>query len=66
MTVKKPIPKSLLQPITTGANSTMNQPELPVTCSSAGKICGAIGFRFASCRLKYSDTTCLSLSMATK
>ena len=58
MTVEKPKPKQLLRPITTGANSAMNQPQLPaITCNSLkarGKshARGAIGFGFASHWLK--------------
>ena len=38
MTVEKPKPKQLLRPITTGANSAMNQSEfLAVTRSKRGK-----------------------------
>ena len=42
MTVEKPKPKQLLRPITTGANSAMNQlqflaTELPETSSKRGK-----------------------------
>ena len=50
MTVKKPKPKQLLQPITTGAGSTMNQSQfLAITCNSLkaqekSRVHGAIGF----------------------
>ena len=40
MTVEKPKPKQLLRPITTGADSAMNQSQflaLPVTRSKRGK-----------------------------
>ena len=53
MTVEKPKPKQLLQPITTGADSAMNQSQiLAITCNSLKaqeKSCvqGAIGFGFA-------------------
>ena len=58
MTVEKPKPKQLLRPITTGANSVMNQSQsLAITCNSLKareKSCvhGAIGFGFASNWLK--------------
>ena len=58
MTVEKPKPKQLLQPTTTGANSTINQSQfLAITCNSFKaweKSCvhGAIGFGFASHWLK--------------
>ena len=59
MTVEKPKPKQLLQPITTGADSAMNQSQLlAITCNSLkvwGKshVHGAIiGFGFASHWLK--------------
>ena len=57
-TVEKPTPKKLLRPITTGANSAMNQSEfLAITCNSLkvrekSLMHGAIGFRFASHWLK--------------
>ena len=57
MTVKKPKPKQLLQPITTGA-STMNQSQLPaIICNllrvlEKSRAHGAIGFGFASHWLK--------------
>ena len=45
MTVEKPKPKLLLQPITTGANSAMNHSEfLGITCN----LLKAIGFGFVS------------------
>jgi len=53
MTVEKPKPKQLLQPITTGANSAMNQSQfLAITCNSLearekSRVHGAIGFGFA-------------------
>ena len=54
MTVEKPKPKQLLQPITTGADCAMNQSQFPaITCNSLkvrekSRVCGAIGFGFAS------------------
>ena len=56
MTVEKP--KQLLRPITTGANSAMNQSQFPaITCNSLkeqekSRVHGAIGFGFASHKLK--------------
>ena len=53
MTVEKPKPKQLLRPITTGANSAMNQSQFPaITCNSLkarekSRVQGAIGFGFA-------------------
>ena len=58
MTVEKPKPKQLLRPITTGADSVMNQSQfLAITCNllEAQKKSGihvAIGFGFASHWLK--------------
>ena len=58
MTVEKPKPKQLLRPITTGANSAMNQSQvLAITCNSLkvqekSREHGAIGFGFASHWLK--------------
>ena len=58
MTVEKPKPKQLLQPITTGTNSSMNQSQfLAITCNSPEAreiscVHGAIGFGFASHWLK--------------
>ena len=58
MTVEKPKPKQLLRPITTGANSAMNQSQLlAITCSSLkerekSRVHGAIGFGLASDWLK--------------
>ena len=58
MTVEKPKPKQLLRPITTGANSAMNQSEfLVITCNSLkgrekSRVRRAIGFGFASHWLK--------------
>ena len=52
MTVEKPKPKQLLRPITTGANSSMNQSEFQaITCNSLvarekSRVQGAIGFGF--------------------
>ena len=53
MTVEKPKPKQLLRPITTGADSAMNQSQfLAITCNSLearekSRVHGAIGFGFA-------------------
>ena len=58
MTVKKPKPKQLLQPITTGTGSAMNQSQfLAITCNSLearerSRVHGAIGFGFDSHCLK--------------
>ena len=58
MTVENSKPKQLLRPITTGADSAMNQSQfLAVTCNSLkawekSRVHGAIGFAFASHRLK--------------
>ena len=58
MTVEKPKPKQLLRPITTGANSAMDQSQfLAITCSSLearekSRVPGAIGFGFDSHWLK--------------
>ena len=58
MTVEKPKPKQLLRPITTEADSTMNQSQfLAITCNSLkawqkSRVHGAIGFGFASLWLK--------------
>ena len=58
MTVKKPRPRKSLRPITTGANSAMNQSQIrAITCNSLkarekGRVQGAIGFGFASHWLK--------------
>ena len=52
MTVEKPKPKQLLRPITTGAESAMNQSEsLAITCNSLearekSRVHGTIGFCF--------------------
>ena len=52
MTVEKPKPKQLLRPITTGADSAMNQSQfLAITCNSLearekSRVHGAIGFGF--------------------
>ena len=54
MTVAKPKPKQSLRPITTGADSAMNQSQLlAITCNSLkarekSRVHGAIGFSFAS------------------
>ena len=56
MTVGKPKPKQLLRPITTGANSAMNQSQfLAITCNllkarEKSRVHRAIGFGFASPR----------------
>ena len=58
MTVEKPKPKQLLRPITTGADSAINQSQfLAITCYSLkapekSRVRGAIGFGFASHWLK--------------
>ena len=58
MTVEKPKPKQLLQPITTEANSAINQSQfLAITCNSLearekSHVHGAIGFGFGSHWLK--------------
>ena len=58
MTVEKPKPKQLLRPITTGANSEMNQSQFQaITCNSLearekSRVHDAIGFGFASHWLK--------------
>ena len=58
MTVEKPKPKQLLRPITTGANSVMNQSQfLAITCNSLvarekSRVHGAVCFGFASHWLK--------------
>ena len=58
MTVEKPNPKQLLRPITTGANSTMNQSQFLVIISNLlkarekSRIHGVIGFGFAPHWLK--------------
>ena len=58
MTVEKPKPKQLLRPITTGANSAMNQSEFLLITSNSlkgrekSRVHGAIGFGFASHWLK--------------
>ena len=58
MTVEKPKPKQLLRPITTGAGSAMNQSQfLAIICNllkarEKSRLHGAIGFGFASHRLK--------------
>ena len=59
MTVGKPKPKQLLRPITTGADSVMNQSQfLAITCNplkaqEKSRVHGAIGFGFASHWLKH-------------
>ena len=58
MTVEKPKPKQLLRPITTGADSAMNQSQfLAITCNSLkarekSRVQGAIALGFASHWLK--------------
>ena len=58
MTVGKPKPKQLQRPITTGANSAMNQSQsLAITCNllearEKSRVHGVIGFGFASHWLK--------------
>ena len=54
MTVEKPKPKQLLRPITTGANSAMNQSQfVAISCNSLearekSRLHSAIGFGFDS------------------
>ena len=54
MTVEKPKPKQLIQPITTGAGSAMNQSQfLAIACNllkapEKSRVRGAIGFGFDS------------------
>ena len=58
MTVEKPKPKQLLRPITTGADSAVNQSQfLAITCNSLearekSRVHGVIGFGFDSHWLK--------------
>ena len=58
MAVDKPKPKQLLGPITTGADSAMNQSQfLAITCDSLvarekSRVHGAVGFGFDSHWLK--------------
>ena len=58
MTVEKPKPKQLIRPITTGANSAMNQSQFRGITSNLLKerekscVHGAIGFGFTSHWLK--------------
>ena len=58
MTVEKPKPTQLLRPITTGANSAVNQSQfLAITCNSLkarekSRVDGVIGFGFACHWLK--------------
>ena len=58
MTVETPKPKQLIRPITTGADSAMNQSQfLAITCNSLeareiSRVHGAIGFGFDSHWLK--------------
>ena len=58
MTVEEPKPKRLLRPITTGADSAINQSQfLAITCNSLevqekSRVHGAVGFGFASHWLK--------------
>ena len=64
MTVEKPKPKQLLRPITTGADSAMNQSQfLAITCNSLKEwekshVRGVIGFSFASHWLKNWRKSC--------
>jgi len=58
MTVEKPKPKQLIRPITTGANSAMNQSQFLaiiwnlLKARGKSRVHGAIGFGFASHWLK--------------
>ena len=58
MTVEKPKPKKIPQPIPTGANSTINQSQFPAITGNSLKalekscVQGAIAFGFASLWLK--------------
>ena len=58
MTVEKPKPKQLLRPITTGADSAMNQSQLlvitcnPLKAREKSRVHVAIGFGFTSHWLK--------------
>ena len=58
MTVEKPKPKQLLRPITTGADSAMNQSQFlamsynSLEAREKSRAHGAIGFGFASYWLK--------------
>ena len=69
MTVEKPKPKQLLRPITTGANSAINQSQfLAITCNSLEErekshVHGAVGFGFDSHWLK-TDASLLSQSLS--
>ena len=52
MTVEKPKPKQLLQPIITGAGSAMNESQFAITCNSLearekSHVYGAIRFGFS-------------------
>ena len=70
MTVEKPKPKQLLRPITTGADSAINQSEfLAITYNSLkaqekSRVHGAIGFGFASHWLKKTGARLLSQSLS--
>ena len=71
MTVEKPKPKQLFQPINTGADSMINQSQfLAITCNSLKareKSCvhGVIGFGLASHWLKnWCESLSQSLSVA--
>ena len=64
MTVEKPKPKQLFQPITAGTNSTMNQSQfLPIICNSLearekSHVRGAIDFGFTCHWLKNWHESC--------
>ena len=66
MTVEKPNPKQLFQPITTGTNSTTNQSQfLPIICNSLEawekshvRVRGAIDFGFTCQWLKNWREAC--------
>ena len=71
MTVEKPKPKELLRPITTGANSSMNQSEfLAIICNllkarEKSRVHGEIGFGFNFHWLKnWRESLSQSLSVA--
>ena len=69
MTVEKRKPKQLLRPITTGADTTMNQSQfLAIACNSLvarekSRVHGAIGFGFDSHWLK-TGASLLSQSLS--
>ena len=69
MTVETPKPKQLLQPITIGTNSTMNQSQfLAITCNSLkawekSREQGAIGFGFGfACLLSQSLSVAIAIT----